>query len=166
MCPRVACYMGLALPSRRGPVKFSVTGPFSSGWNCCVRCFDRRRLQNCRHAAVYQDQGAFHDVVQLAGISKERSSSGLPPTTRWLRSTWERKFQREKNSPVKVSLLAAKGEKGENFPPAKISRYTVQYLGIGFLLQQPQCGCSQCWDIGGSGHWTDEYCSYEPGQLL
>ena len=42
LCPRVAYYMGLALHSQCGPVKFSATGPFSSGWNCCVRCFDHQ----------------------------------------------------------------------------------------------------------------------------
>ena len=67
--------------------------------------------------AVHQDQGALHDVVQLAGIAKELSSFHLP----------EGKVLTRKISPVKFLPLATKGEKGENFPPAKISRYTVYF---------------------------------------
>ena len=37
--------------------------------------------------AVHQDQGALHDVVQLAGIAKELAPYRLPATTHWLLST-------------------------------------------------------------------------------
>ena len=71
--------------------------------------------------AVHHDQGAVHDVVQLAGITNELVCH--QPHIGY--AAREKKVLRGKFSLVKFSSLATKGKKKENFYPAKISRYTV-----------------------------------------
>ena len=71
--------------------------------------------------AVHQDQGAPGDVARLLNSVVTPTPTRLHVDAKCFH--WVAKSV--KISTVKFSPAEAKGEIGENFPPAKISRYTV-----------------------------------------